>query len=182
MEPIQVEFTFTPDSFGKAQVYIMFRYLKTGWIKWVILLGVAVWLGSTFYFGGLSFFEIGKTLIWVPLFLALWWVIFRWLSRRNFSKYPMLQHPIRYTFQEENVTLSTHSSESVLLWDTFQKAEETRDFFLLYQNAFMASPLLKTGFQNEPEMERFRQLLHSKHLLKNGDVLLLGNNVGYPPR
>mgnify|MGYP001579187268 CR=1 FL=1 len=166
MQPIQVEFTFTPESFGKAQVYIMFRYLKTGWIKWVLLLGVAVWLGSTFYFGGMSFLEIGKTLIWVPLFLGFWWVIFKWLSRRNFSKFPMLQHPIHYTFSVEKVDLITQSYESVLQWETFQKAEEARDFFLLYQNAFMASPLLKSGFESEIEQNRFRELLHSKNLLK----------------
>ena len=165
MQPIQVEFTFTPESFGKAQVYILFSYLKTGWVKWLILLGVSIWLGGTFYFGRLSLLQIGKTLIWVPLFLGLWWVIFRWLSRRNFSKFPMLQHPIRYTFGAENVSLTTQTSESLLQWGTFQKAEEARDFFLLYQNAFMASPLLKSGFQNETEQERFRQLLRSKGLL-----------------
>jgi len=167
MQPIQVEFTFSPESFGKAQVYILFSYLKTGWVKWVILLGIAVWLGSTFYFGGMGFGEIAKTLIWVPLFLGLWWVIFKWLSRRNFSKFPMLQHPIRYSFSEEKVELITQSAESVLQWETFQKADEARDFFLLYQNAFMASPLLKSGFQNETEQERFREMLRSKHLLKH---------------
>ncbi|MDO8367434.1 MAG: YcxB family protein, partial [Saprospiraceae bacterium] len=134
MQPIQVEFTFTADSFGKAQIHIMFRYLKTGWVKWIILIGVALWLGITFYCGGLSLGQVANKLIWIPLFLGLWWVIFRWLSRRNFSKYPMLQHPIRYVFSEENVQLTTNASESVVQWDSFQKAEEARDFFLLYQN------------------------------------------------
>ena len=167
MEPIKVAFTFTPDSFGKAQLHIMVRYLKTGWVKWALLFGVVAWLGVTFYLGGLNSAEIVGKLIWVPLFLALWWVIFRWLSRRNFSKFPMLAHPIRYTFTEEKVDMVTQSSESVLQWETFQKAEEARDFFLLYQNAFMASPLLKSGFENEIDLERFRALLRSKHLLKN---------------
>jgi Na+/H+-dicarboxylate symporter len=165
MESIEVEFTFTSESFAKAQVHIMFRYLKTGWVKWAILLGVALWLGSTFYFGGLKIPEMAKTLIWIPLFLAMWWVIFRWLSKRNFAKFPTLQHPIRYLFKEENVHLSTSSSDSVIQWDTFQKAEEAKDFLLLYQNAFMASPLLKIGFRNETELERFRLLLQSKGLL-----------------
>lgn len=166
MNPIQVEFTFTPESFGKAQLYIMVRYLKTGWIKWIVLFSVVLWLGTTFYFGGVSASKIVNTLIWIPFFLGIWWVLFRWLSRRNFSKYPMLQHPIRYTFSEENVGLTTHFSEAVTQWDAIQKAEEARDFFLLFQSAFMATPLLKSGFQNESEQERFRVLLRAKDLLK----------------
>lgn len=165
MQPIQVAFTFTPESFSKAQVYIMFQYLKSGRIKWIILFGVTLWLISTFYFGEVSMGSIANTLIWVPLFLGLWWVIFRWLSKRNFSKHPILQHPIRYTFSTENIAVQTHSSESLAQWDTFQKATEARDFFLLYQSPFMANPLLKSGFQNEAEQERFRQLLREKGLL-----------------
>lgn len=165
MQPIQVEFTFTPDSFSKAQVYIMFQYLKTGRIKWIILLAAILWLASTFYFGEVTFSRIASILIWVPLFLGLWWVIFRWLSRRNFSKFAMLQHPIRYTFSAENIEVKTHSSEALVQWDTFQRAAEARDFFLLYQNPFMANPLLKSGFQSEAEQERFRQLLRAKALL-----------------
>jgi len=166
MQPIQVEFTFTPESFSKAQVYIMFQYLKTGRIKWIILFGVTLWLISTFYFGEVSLSRVSNILIWVPLFLGLWWVIFRWLSRRNFSKHAILQHPIRYTFSEENVAVLTHSSESLAQWNTFQKATETRDFFLLYQNPFLANPILKSGFQQEADQEHFRQLLRAKGLLK----------------
>ena len=165
MEPIQVEFTFSPESFGKAQLYIMIRYLKTGWVKWSILLAVVLWLGITFYFGGMSLSQVVNTLIWVPLFLGIWWVLFRWLSRRNFSKYPMLQHSIRYSFSNENVSLTTHLSEAVTQWSAIQKAQEARDFFLLFQSTFMATPLLKSGFQNETELERFRELLRSKGLL-----------------
>jgi len=166
MEPIKVEFTFTSESFSKAQLYIMVRYLKTGWIKWIVLFIVAVWLGTTFYFGGVGVGKIVNTLIWVPLFLGIWWVIFRWLSRRNFAKYPILQHPIRYTFTEENIGLTTHVTEAVTQWNAIQKAEEARDFFLLYQSSFMATPLLKSGFQNETDQERFRGLLRTKQLLK----------------
>ncbi|MFN0213632.1 MAG: YcxB family protein [Saprospiraceae bacterium] len=165
MEPIQVEFTFTADSFGKAQVHIMFRYLKTGWLKWILLFIILLWLGSTFYFGGVNWLRILNILTWVPLFLAVWWVMFRWLSRRNFSKFPMLQHPIRYTFTKEKVNVKTQSSEAVLQWENFTKAEEASSFFLLYQNAFMASPLLKSGFQSETDQEKFRELLRSKNLL-----------------
>ncbi len=164
MAPIQVEFTFSAESFGKAQLYIMIRYLNTGWVKWTILLAVALWLGLTFYFGGLGWNQVVNTLIWIPLFLGIWWVLFRWMSRRNFAKFAMLQHPIRYSFSDENVQLTTQLSEAMTPWNTIQKVEESRDFFLLFQSAFMASPLLKSGFKNESEMERFRQLVRSKGL------------------
>jgi hypothetical protein len=88
------------------------------------------------------------------------------LSRRNFSKFPNLQHPISYVFNQESIHLVTHTTEGILQWETFQQAEEAKDFFLLYQNAFAASPVLKSGFQNETEMERFRSMLRFKHLLE----------------
>lgn len=164
MEPIQVTFTFTPESFRKAQLFILLRFLSKGWIKWILIIGGALWLLGTYFLGGQDIFELLNTLIWIPVFVGFWWVIFRWLSRRNFTKLPMLQHPIRYIFEEQQVSLSTQTSQSVLQWETFQKVEEAREFFLLYQNAFLASPLLKSGFQNETELERFRTLLRSKQL------------------
>ncbi len=166
MEPIQVAFTFTPESFGKAQMHIMLRFLKTGWIKWIVLFGVIVWLGTKYYFGRLNGLYIANTLLWVFVFVAIWWVVFRWLSRRNFSKFPNLQYPIQYIFGEENIQLTTHTTEGIMQWETFQQAEEAKDFFLLYQNSFAASPILKSGFENEIELERFRALLFSKNLLR----------------
>ncbi len=166
MSPIQVEFSFTPESFGKAQMYIMLRFLKTGWIKWILLLGLCLWLGMKYYFGRLNFMYIANMALWIFVFAAVWWIVFRWLSRRNFSKFPNLQHPIRYIFKEEEIQLSTHTTEGILQWETFQQAEESKDFFLLFQNVFAASPIPKSGFENETEQERFRTLLHSRNLLK----------------
>ena len=166
MEPIQVEFTFTPESFGKAQMYIMLRFLKTGWLKWIALLGIVMWLGLKGYAGRLNFMYLANTALLVFVFAGVWWIVFRWLSRRNFSKFPNLQHPIQYLFKTADVQLNTHTTEGILQWETFQQAEEAKDFFLLYQNAFAASPILKSGFQNEIDLERFRDLLRSKNLLK----------------
>ena len=166
MQPVQVEFTFTPETFGKAQIYIMIRFLKTSWIKWILLFGITVWLGMKYYFGRLDGMYLVNTIFWILAVVIVWWVIFRWLSRRNFSKFPNLQYPIRYLFGEENIQIKTHTTEGVLQWETFQQAEESRDFFLLYQNAFVASPILKSGFQNETDQEKFRVLLRTKDLLK----------------
>jgi hypothetical protein len=167
MQPIHVEFTFTPDTFGKIQAHIMFRYLKNGWLKWMLLVAAMVYVVTEYLYGARDWMRLANTLIWVPFFLGAWWVIFKWLSKRNFSRVTLLQHPIRYIFKEDHISLTTHASESVVNWETFQKAEEARDFFLLYQGPMLASPLLKNGFENENEQERFRQLLRSKQLLKN---------------
>lgn len=166
MEPITVEFTFTPDSFGKAQIYIMFLYLKNSMLKWVLLIAAVVYVATEFFYGDSNWLKLLNMLIWVPFFLGAWWVVFRWLSRRNFHKYTMMQHPIRYTFTDENLQLTTYSAESTVQWNAIQKVEEARDFFLLYQSAQLISPLMKSGFKSEAEQERFRTLLHTKQLFK----------------
>ena len=123
------------------------------------------WLGIKYYDGRLNTQYIANTAVWVMGMVAIWWLVFRWLSRRNFSKFPNLQHPIHYTFREADIFLKTETTEGILEWDTFQKAFETKEFFLLNQNEFMASPIIKSGFQNENDLERFRQLLYAKNLL-----------------
>jgi len=165
MEPIIVEFTFTPESFGKAQMHIMLRYLKNSWLKWALIVALAAYLGAQYYFGGRDIVRLINMLIWVPLFLAVWWVVFKWLSRRNFFKHPMLQYPIRYTFTADEVLVKTHVTEGVIQWAGIPKVEESEHFFLLYQSALLASPLLKMGFKDEAEQEKFRALLRSKQLL-----------------
>jgi len=164
MEPIQVEFTFTPETFGNAQMHIMLRLVKKGWTKWGALLLALGWLVKSVLEDGLPGLLTGA--LPILLFVGIWWLMFRWLSRRNFSKYPNLQYPIRYTFQEAEVELNTQNSSAALPWDAYQNAEEARDFFLLFQNSLLASPILKSGFQNEMDQERFRQLLRSKNLLQ----------------
>lgn len=166
MSPIPVAFTFTPDSFAKAQTLIMFRYLKNGWLKWLLLLALALYLITVFYDNEQPLLKAANILLWVPLFVGVWWIIFRWLSRRNYEKYPVLQHPIQYTFDESSIAVKTFASESSIQWTVFHKIEETRDFFFLYQSPYVATPLLKTGFQNETDTEMFRQLLRAKNLLR----------------
>lgn len=166
MEPINVEFTFSADSFGKAQMYIMYLYLKNGMFKWILLLAALAYIGTEFFWGEGNWFRLANSLTWLPLFAGVWYVVFKWLSRRNFTKYPMMQHPIRYVFSAEQIGLVTSVSDSSIQWEAIQKVEEARDFFLIYQSALSVSPLLKSGFQNEAEQERFRTLLREKQLFK----------------
>lgn len=161
MEPIQVEFTYTAEFFNKSQRQILWHYYTKGWLKWVFLLVAVCWIIKL-----VIDFNFWYTSLMLVFVVGLWWLIFNWLSKRNFSKLATLQHPIRYVFREEDVTLNTQTSETVLQWAAFQYASEARDFFLLHQNRMAANPVMKSGFQSESEMERFRALLRRKGLMK----------------
>ena len=164
MEPIPVEFTFTANIFGKTQRHILWNYFTKGWLKWILLALAIFWTVKLLVFNGVLSYLMSLAIAGV--FLGLWWLIFSWLSRRNFSKFPALMHPIRYVFSEESVQLNTHTTQSVLQWSTFMSAGEAPEYFLLYQNRVAANPVLKSGFQSATDVERFRVLLRSKGLLK----------------
>lgn len=166
MQAILVEFSFTAQTFSRAQMLILLYFFKSGWAKWVLLLAAALWLASKLWLNNASPIEMLNTLIWVPLFIGIWWLLMRWLTQRQFSKLPALQHPIQYTFGEENVTIKTHTAEAVMQWSSFQKAIEARDFFLLFQNVAIANVVMKSGFQNDADLEQFRQMLRVKNLMK----------------
>lgn len=165
MEPIQVEFTFDRNSFGNAQIQVLLRYLRNGWLKWIFLAGLVCWFTVKLYFGRLDAQAVVRLVTPMAIFVLIWGVIFGWLSRRNFSKFPNLQHPIRYEFRESDIHLVTHTTDGIVQWEAYQKAVETKTSFLLYQNAFAANPVLKSGFKNENDLERFREMLRSKKLM-----------------
>ncbi len=164
MEPIQVEFTFNAAVFGKIQRYILWNFFNKGWLKWIVLAVVLIWILNQ-----IISHSVLDVLIYVfvfGLFFGLWWLILSWVTKRNFTKNTVLQHPIRYVFSETDISLDTVTSKSVLQWPAFQQVTEAPEFFLLYQNKMAANPILKSGFHSEAEIARFRVLLQQKGLLK----------------
>jgi hypothetical protein len=164
MEPIQVSFTFTEDAYKKVSHHSVNQMLKRQKRLGYILVGILVITTTTALITGrwqmlLSF------LLPVAVFVPVW----RWTMNRMFKKVfaqqKNLHHPINYTFSDDHIASQSFSGESSLNWEAFEKAEEMPDFFLLYQNATIVNPILKSGFQNEADMAEFRGLLARKGLV-----------------
>jgi YcxB-like protein len=166
MESIQVEFTFTADIFWKAQRYLLWSQVSKGIVKWIFLAAIAALTLSCCLSGDIG--AMVTYLVSIALFGGLWWVFFRWMSRRNFNKMEALQHPIHYTFSSDNIQVNSKNSQSVLQWGTFKKAAELPELFMLQQNHLVMNPVLKSGFRSEQDMQRFRELLVQKALLTQG--------------
>lgn len=143
---------------------MLWRFFSTGWVKWVYLGVVLLWLANLILRN--DWMNLGVSVASMALVFGIWWWLFGWISRRTFQRTPALQYAIRYVFSPEEIRLSTQNAEAVLSWDTFQKAEELSEFFLLYQNKVIANPIIKKGFTSQEDMERFRLLLRNKGLLK----------------
>lgn len=140
MEPIPVEFTFTPEIFTKAQRFIIWNYLSKGVMRWILIALAIIWTVKLLVFNSVAEWLLAMGI--AALLLFLWWFIFLWMSRRSFAKNNTLSHPIRYLFSEENVQLNTQNAQSVLQWATFEKALELPDLFLLQQNRVAVNPVL----------------------------------------
>lgn len=163
MEPVQVEFTYTAQTFLRLRRLMLWRFFTTGWVKWVYLALVLLWLMKLVLQNAWTSFFI--SLASVAIVLAVWWWLFSWMTNRTYHQTAALKHPIRYVFSPQEIHLNTQNAEAVLQWNTFQKAEELPEFFLLYQNKAMANPVMKAGFANQNDMERFRNILIEKKLL-----------------
>lgn len=104
----------------------------------------------------------GPVLVLVGL---MWWLIFRYLPGFVMSKkrFPPA-HPLRYTFSEEGVKITTATSDSMVQWAGYHKVQETHEWLLLYPNKMMANPVLKSAFA-PGDLERLRGLLQQNGLI-----------------
>lgn len=143
---------------------MLWRFFSSGWVKWIYLGIILLWLLKLALQGESTYLVI--SLLSVAIVLGIWWWLFGWISKRTFDQNAVLKHPISYTFTPEEIRLHTQNADAVLQWNTFQKAEELSEFFLLFQNKATANPVMKAGFTGEPDMERFRNMLKEKQLLK----------------
>jgi hypothetical protein len=165
MEPVRVEFTFTPEKYTQLHRFLANRVIARR--KWVLYLGALFLVSAT-----VSSILMGRVqmllayILPVLLFILFW----RWSldnsSKRVYRSQPGLQHPICYTFTEENIRTQTYGGEASLGWQAFQWAEESPEWFLLFQNDRMANPVLKIGFSDPSDVDRLREMLQQKGLLK----------------
>jgi len=106
--------------------------------------------------------------------LAIWVFLLGFMPYRNAKKVMVaqkyLREPITYTFTEEGLSGSSSSTSYTLAWDVFKKVRESKSLFLLYHGTNIAIVLPKHFFQNEAQIEDWRQFaathLESKRIDK----------------
>lgn len=165
--PIQVEFEFTPDRYRSVTKEMLRYSFKQKRLKvfGLILVGIAAVLLmiSGGDFSGSAFGRYLPTLI---MLVAFWFALLYFMPKLLLSRQPFPEpHPMRYTFADTEVHMSTENSESTMQWAGFMKAEETNEWLLLFQNERIANAVLKSAL-SQSDLERFRALLRMKGLLK----------------
>ena len=168
MEPIRLDFTYTPEDFSEAIRAVQKHGLKrsAGGIRldrkligWVVFVALAaaylIWLK-----GGQApkpppppaqgQQNLFKTILlpllpWIGVFLVIWFVVFRLLRGAGTSLWeaePTLQQPRTMTFDDEGVTVTQPASESRIHWSAFIGTIETEHVIILREpgSAFLAIP------------------------------------------
>jgi hypothetical protein len=88
--------------------------------------------------------------------------ITRWCAKRCARKLPSLNNLIRWQISGSELKNSTEGQEARFVWDKIVKIHETKKGFLLFSQPRLAHWLPKKGFQNESDIELFRQIVRSK--------------------
>jgi len=102
---------------------------------------------------------IGVALYFPLIILSSMFISTYFAAKSLFKSDLNLQSDIRCSFSDDVVSVEMATGESKLLWNTFPKATERSDFFLLYLRKSLAYVIPKRVFANEAEISTFRELL-----------------------
>ncbi|MCJ8164103.1 YcxB family protein [Pontibacter sp. E15-1] len=109
--------------------------------------------------------EQGMSLLILPGMVGLicWGVYSQ--SKRSYATTSSVHEPITYTFSGTGVHLKGSSFESDLTWKAFHKVQETKQWFILFQNSSAANLVPKAAMESEEHLQTLRKLIAShKHL------------------
>ncbi len=87
-------------------------------------------------------------------------------ARKNFLNSKQLQAPILFTFTADNVSIKGTDFDTFNTWDLYQKVEETKKLFVLFQNNVSVNLIPKADFASSNEIKALRTLFASKPNLK----------------
>lgn len=164
MQPIHVTFTFTEASYAQVSRLLMTRILNRQ-RKWMyVLAGILIAITAMSLITG-RWQMLVAFLIPVAILIPMWQRMMSRVYKKAFDEQEYLHHPISYTFTEQDISSKSHGGDHTMPWETLVRVVEKPDFFLLQENETTTGfPVLKSGFADEAEMERFRELVRSKNL------------------
>ena len=162
---LRFSFRPTPAEHARAATIILRR--KRGfWIFIIVLVLVVV---APVLFAALKGYPATRIVASLVPYLLIFGVLFlgmplwqRWALQRVYRTTPSLQHEQTHEFSEEGFRLSNPLSNTLIRWDAFVDALETREFFLFYISPSIAYFLPKRAVPTHPELQELRVLLRAQ--------------------
>jgi len=166
--PVHFELSFqlTPRDLRKASRTITRNMLGKSWYVWGILSPLLVF--GALYFVVAQALGVGapvqvngvwRMLILPAIFFYFYFVAPHLTARSILKQSANLRSAIHYTISDDGITQEAATSQSQLGWATYIKAQETKDFFLLYMRKSMAHSIPKRAFASADEISQFREML-----------------------
>jgi len=87
------------------------------------------------------------------------------ILRRSKKIYRTFHGQLNYKLTNETIQITTETTNSISKWTSFYKVKETKDFFMFYQSAGIATLLYKKMFTDE-DLTNFKQFICSLNLKK----------------
>lgn len=84
-------------------------------------------------------------------------------ARRQYDSSKLSRLGTRYSFSDAGIQAANADAASVMSWDSFHAAYETRDLFILPQTSAIMQILPKRLFQDDAQIAAFRELVQ-RHL------------------
>lgn len=162
---IEIEVMNTAQDYRRVLFQLSYKKLIIAGVLYFIVITPMLWL--TFFGAGANPFE-GKdnSVILIMLFFALLPILIGgaiifsiWKQARVIEK---TLESAKFIFSDEGQESFSESSTSKVSWNTFYKVQELKEYFLFYPQKNIFYAISKRSFQNNLQIEEFKNLLSEK--------------------
>lgn len=98
----------------------------------------------------------------VVLFIIIVFISLYVIIKKQFESTPILKQEVTYGLTAAEIETHGDSFNSKISWETFIKAEEFKDYFLLYTSPASAFIFPLRCFESDVQVTEFRELLRRK--------------------
>ena len=161
MEIIEVRFQYTEKEYIQASRQYMFmsKLLKKSDI---ILPFVLLPLSVLYMF--LADFNVWSIIICVCawLYLVVIGALYYLIPKVTYKQNAKFREEYYLAFSGEGIRFQTNTINSDLQWDVYKDMLENEEYFYLCQNKQMYSVIPKSAFQDESQVQQFKELVLGK--------------------
>jgi len=160
-------FTFKPTPAEHSRAFMFMLRRKRGyWITMAVLTLIIFVIAIVPATQGYSVGEVASTVL--PYLLILGAIVLalplvqRWQLKRVYRQTPLWQQEQTHEFAEAGFRMSNPLANTLMRWDAFREALETKEFFLLYVSGYMAYFLPKRAITARDQLQALRALLQTE--------------------
>ena len=153
-EPIVIDANLEFSDYFRPLFRVFFRRL---WYFFIVLVLYSLFSLRELLYGRLNSGNLFSLMPVVLLFVLVWSIF---STAKKFSK--AAQGTSRYVFSENEIDINTSNSASQIKWSFFEKVEETKKDFLLFQNKTRFHPIPKRYFKDREQMNEFKEIVRAQ--------------------